>query len=714
MPEAVEEQQDVNQKRGLSSNEKAKICEEARKRFSYGLEQEKHNRDAMRNDTRFVYIPGAQWSQEIKNKREQINGDPCLEFNQMKQFTNQVVNDMRQKRPGVRVFPASGRASVKSAEILQGMVRGIEYQSGAEAVYDTGYLHTVVGGLGAWRIVSEYVNAFTFDQVLKIKPILDPLTVVSDPDYMEPDTSDKKWAFVYEELTPEEFKRKYPDAEPVSYQTAAGDLKEWWSEDGKKVLVADYYRTVVTKRTLVMMTNGDIGWKETMPKILPPGVAIAMERESEEVKVELHKLAGGDQVLESHKWPGKLIPVVLDVGDEIMIDGKRHRQGLIRHARDSQALFNFGMTAQAISLALTPRAPYIMAEGQNEGFEDMWDNANQRNFSALIYKPVQLDDGSYAPAPQRQQASMPDAGWIAITQQLQGLLKSTMGGLYENTLGQRGQETSGVAIHAREAQGDNATFHYADNHGRAIALTGRILIGAIPTFYSTERMVMVIDKEDKQQQTRINQQMIDPVTLAVSAIKKNDVTTGEFSVTVEAGKTWATRRQETTELMMEIASKNPAIFTVAGDILFKEMDIEHGEEISERMVYLMPPALQQSIAAKRAGEDPEKAQMAAQMQQMTEALQQTQQALQAAQGELEMVKKDKSASIAASQAKIQESQVRQNTEAQRADNETDMTQAKIAEIFAKVLLEYQKQATTALQASAAMVSDNQQQNQPGV
>jgi hypothetical protein len=53
----------------------------------------------------------------------------------------------------------------------------------------------------------------------------------------------------------------------------------------------------------------------------------------------------------------------------MILEGKRVYQGLTRHARDAQSMLNFGMTQQATQLALSPRAPWVMAEGQDEGYQ---------------------------------------------------------------------------------------------------------------------------------------------------------------------------------------------------------------------------------------------------------------------------------------------------------------------------------------------------------
>lgn len=688
-----------------------KILEEARTRWEQSEQLDKHNFDAMRSDLKFIFVPGAQWPDGIRTEREKW-GDPCLEFNQTKQFTNQTVNDMRQKRPGIRIHPAGGEASKEVAKLLQGMVRGIEYESDGEAVYDGAYQHAVCAGRGFTRVLSEYADDDTFNQKLVLRAVVDCLSVRPDPTFTMPDASDMNWCFVTDTLPKDQFFERYPWADAASW--APGENALWYVED--KIVVADYYRRVFGDRVLVAMedtTAGlaqpvvSVGWEDELPKKLPPKVREVKRRVVRAPKIEWYTIAGGNQILKKHHWPGTIIPVIMHMGDTIVIEGKRYFQSLIRHARDSQSLFNFGTTQQAIHLSLTPRAPYIMAEGQDEGYTDMWDNANRRNYGKLIYKPTQFDDGTPVPPPQRQAPSMVDAGWAQMGENLKGLLKSTMGGLYENTLGMVGNEVSGKAILAREQQGDTATFHFADNHSRAIALVGKVCVECIPYYYDNERMVTVINDEDQPEMQQVNSKEIKPDG-TLEAIRDRNITIGKYAVTIEAGQTYKSKREEAAAFYTEIVKARPDIMTVAGDLIIASQDVDGADKLADRMKYLWPPELKQAEAAKAAGQNPEVAQLTAQMQQMQQALEQCTQMLQATQMELDQVKKDKTAQIESAQAKTEQTYA-------SIDNDRDATLLKAIETMFKMALEGRKQETAEVtaQAQAVVDSNNSQDQLPG-
>jgi hypothetical protein len=598
----------------------AAILSEADSRFEQIKADDSHNRTSYISDIDFVFKPGAQWAPNIRAQRKTF-GEEVFEFNQVKQFVSQVVNDQLQNRPGIRIHPANGEASEKVAEIMQGLVRQIENDSKADNVYKNGFRLAVAGNRGWWRVVSEYDSEDGFNQRLAIKPILDTNSVYASLDYDQPDGSDREYAFVVQRFSKTEFLSKWPNADAVNWE----QISPMWSDGADSIYVADYYRRVCTKRKKVLLSDGIEAWKDEVPA-LPEGVTITREREVDTYKVEWYTIGGGLQILEKHKWPGTVIPVVQCVGDDIYLDGKRTYQSLTCHARDAQSMFNFGMTQQAIHLALTPRAPWVIAEGQIGPYQDMWKNANTKSYGALIYKPTSID-GIIVPPPQRTQPSIVSEGWDRWCQTMTGLIKSTIG-MYENSLGQRSQETSGRAIIAREKQGDTATYNYVHNWHMAIELTGRIVAECIPTFYDAPRIISIIGPDDTKRLVQVNQATPDPDN-PLQAIADNDLTKGKYGVTIEAGPSFATKRQETSEALMSFVQAFPQAAQVAGDLIVKSLDVADADIIADRLKLTMPPQILEAENAKKEGREPPDPAMMAAMQEKDQQLQQAMQTMQA-------------------------------------------------------------------------------------
>ena len=198
------------------------------------------------------------------------------------------------------------------------------------------------------------------------------------------------------------------------------------------------------------------------------------EREFDDWKVRWFKLAGGQQILAEYAWKGgTIVPVICCVGNEIVVDGKR-RYWVSSGSRATRSACTTSRSRRSPrTVALSPKAPFMVAEGQDEGYEEEYELANRRNYSVLHYKPT-THEGHLMPAPQRNQPATVPTGLVEIANVSRGDLRSTIG-IYDPSLGQKSNETSGIAIQRREAQGDVATFNFPDNRRARSRLTGRIL-----------------------------------------------------------------------------------------------------------------------------------------------------------------------------------------------------------------------------------------------
>lgn len=630
--------------------EQDKICAEAAKRYVQGIETDKENRDEALFDTKFVWDDNGQWPDEQYDRRE-IDGQPCLQMNQLPQFIKQVVNDQRQNPAGIRVSPASGDASVKTAEILQGMVRYIEYDSQAQQAYDSAFEQAVTGGRGYWRVLSEYLPGNTFDQKLIIKRIPDFLSVVMGP-YNEPDTSDKDWCFVTDKVPKDAFKQRWPDADPSSWDQGDEYQQAWNKTDDDDILTADYYRRTVTVRKMLALSDGNVGYEDEIPKPYPPGVTVKRSRECEEYKVEWFKIAGGRQILAEYQWKGTIIPVVPCIGDELVVEGKIKYQGLIRRARDPQMMYNYAASATAERIALAPKAPYIMAEGQDESHELEWKNANKTPQSALFYKPTTFE-GQLVPPPQRAPPIQAESGLIELMNSCKADLRSTIG-IYDPSLGQHSNEISGKAILAREKQGDTATYHFVGNRDRAVAMTGRICVELIPFYYDSQRIVSMLDEKDEVTSTPINVPGATGSVLdgSLQAITMNDVSQGAYAVTISSGPAYASKLAESAETMMQLVQSFPQIMPIAGDLVIKSQNLPLSDEIAERMEAVLPPPVIAAMQAKDGGQQlpPAATQKIAQL---TQQLQQAQGQMQQLQQQNQQLQSGEQTKMAAINAKAQ-------------------------------------------------------------
>lgn len=550
---------------------------EGKDAFELCSEVEQENRARALEDLRFARL-GEQWPQEAIKARGKDR--PMLTINRMPAFIRQVVNDARQNKPQIKVKPVDGKADLDTAEVINGLIRNIEYTSNADVAYDTAADFAVTMGWGYIRVSVDYACDDTFDKDLRIERVANPFSIFGDPHSTAADSSDWNVSFVVDRLSKDTFAAKYKGAEPVNWdEDGYSALSAPWLED-EEVLVAEWWKREEIEKTLLRLSNGLVLYQEQYEKgkdlFDALGVTVAQERPTRGYKVT-QRIMTGAEVLEENEWAGRYIPIIPVYGEEVNVEGKRYFRSLIRDAKDAQRMFNYWRTTTTELVALAPKAPWVGPVGSFETDRN-WDTANTENHPYLEYDIVQ---GGLAP--QRQPFSGVPAGALQEALNASDDMKSIMG-LYDASLGARSNETSGRAIMTRQREGDVSTFHFIDNLTRAIRHTGRVLIDLIPLVYNTQRIVRVLGNDGKPQNVAIgpvDQNAPAPPPAGFDRIY--DLAAGKYDLAVDAGPSFTTRREEVLALMTEMMRAWPQAVPVLGDLVVKYMDLPDAEEIQKRL-----------------------------------------------------------------------------------------------------------------------------------
>jgi hypothetical protein len=599
------------------------IVDIAHERFQLAVTAEHENRALAVED--FEFRIGDQWPDDIKRSRDS-DGRPCLTINKLSQFIRQITNDQRQNRPSVKVNPVDDVADPETAKVLQGLIRHIEYNSNADVAYDRAFDAAATAGFGYFRVTTDYCDPTSFDQDILIKSILNPMNVYLDPSAQEPDGSDANWGFIFEDLTPEDYKQIYPNSEAASmedWRSIGDNAPDWATEKTRRV--AEYFYKVYEQATIYLLSDGQsvqAKSEEELLSKLPPEISIVNKRETTLEKIKWAKI-NGVEVLEESEWAGRWIPIIPVYGEEVNIDGKKYLQGIVRQAKDSQRMYNYWVSTETEAITLAPKSPWIVAEGQLEGYEHVWAEANRKNFSYLTYKPTNLNGQPVAP-PQR---SSFEPAVMAITNarmQSGEDMKSTIG-MYDAALGNRSNESSGVAIQRRNQQAQTANFHFVDNLSRAQRHCGRILVDLIPKIYDTPRAARIIGEDGEQELVKINE-LFEHKGKQVTY----DLSKGKYDVTVATGPSYQTKRQEAVATMLDLTKSYPNLFPIIGDLMLKNMDVPGADEMAKRLKKTAPPGV-----IEQEGQPEIPPEMQNQMQQQQQMVDQLTQALNEAQAQID-------------------------------------------------------------------------------
>jgi hypothetical protein len=636
----------------------------AKEKFKDAQEAVSENHARMREDLRFSNPADPQ--QWTDTAREYRKGRPCMTFDRTNQFIAQVVNDGRQNKPAIQCVPVDSNGDQAVAEKLNGIIRHIEYTSRAGIAYDTALEYAARVGLGWMRVIPEVMRPETNEQEIRIKRVHDPLSVLLEAGWTEPDGSDALCGFVETTLSNKAFERQYPKAKKEAW-----DSDGWFSEETTRICEYFYIEEEKENRVVVdiggerMTVTEDEYWQLAAQIGVKPPVIETFQAKKR--RVMWQKLTGCE-VLEETEFPSQYLPIVPVIGYELWVEGKRYLCGMTRRLMDGQRAYNYERSAFVESVALQPKAPFMVAAEAVDGHEDEWRKLNQGNPAYLTFNAFDEQQNAL-PMPQRQ---MPPAFPVAFAQggQIASQDMEASIGMHKANLGQQGNETSGRAIRARQQEGDTANFHYIDNLSRSIEQLGRIVVDMIPRIYDTPRQARIVGEDGEQSFVKVDPEMGQAVKKEGKKVVAINPNVGAYDVRVKAGPSYTTLRQESAEQIAQMIQAAPDLMPVIGDVWVRMQDWPESEKISQRLKAMLPPQIQQMEAEDGPEIPPEVMGQLQQLQQQNEQLQQMlQQAAQEAQSEQQRLAAELEKAQIAGEASVAVAQI-------NADSRSDVEELK--------------------------------------
>jgi hypothetical protein len=588
----------------------AALLKEARERARDGATYWGDNWKAAEDDLRF--IAGEQWPSQIRSERE-LEQRPCLTNNVLPTFIDRIIGEQLQNRPAIKINAKSvvrvpdrddesreekpaedkvlkisnvaGNKDYSLGEVFTGLVRNIEYNCSAESSYDIAFQSAVESGMGYLRVLTDYLADDTFEQDIIIKHIENQFSVTIDPSAKERDRSDMGWCLIDDSMEKEAFKRKYPDAsmDPVN-SDGVDDLGSWFAE--KTVRISEYFTREPIVREVALLSDGRSMFVDeiepVVDELLEKGISIERTRKINTFKVVWRKITGLNVLEGPIDIPCSTIPVVPVWGKALVIKKKFILLSAVRHSKDAQRMANYWDSAATESVALAPKAPFVASEGQIEGREEEWQNANTKNYAVLTYTKDSPNDRG----PQRSQPASIPAAEITMAMNSSDKIKATMG-MFDASLGAQSNETSGKAINARTKQGEKGNFKFVDNLSKSLVRVGRIIVEMAPKTLDTERVARLKFDDETEDFVTLNEQVFDDESGEWVTI--NDLNVAKYDVVVTTGPSYATQREEASEMMIRFAQAVPAAAAIMGDLVAQNQDWPGADTLSKRLKKIMPP-----------------------------------------------------------------------------------------------------------------------------
>ena len=567
----------------------------ARDRYAYAKQIDDEDRKLALSDADFaVATPRqdagtSQWDAGEAAKRIG-NSRPCLTENRLPTFTAQVVNDGRQRKPAIKITPMDN-GTKETAQMIQGRIRQIEYESNADIAYDTSREQQVTCGRGFLRVTWEFVPRSVRKKRARVEPIPNQFSVLFGPS-KEYDCSDAEYCFVISYITVEEHKRQHGTDTTAAHTDFAGlatMAPDWFGTgpNARMIQKAEYWVREFKPRLRCLLTNGQECWQDELPEDLEArGITIEETRVEQDVTVVQYVIDGAD-ILGETEFIGPYIGIVPVWGREWFVDGKRRTSSLIRYAKDPQRLLNLYVSNIAEQIAQMPKTPWwIPTGGVPAGMEAVMLALNTDPRSFAYYNQWDIQ-GRALNAPSRVVNEPPIMALVTGYNQAVDAIKAAMG-LFDASIGAISNETSGVAIGARKRESDNANFHFHDNEGRTRNHVGRILLYMIAEF-DKEGDRAVRGEDGKVHMVTIGKPYRDEAL--GKDVHHNLQSADDYGVSVDTGPGYTSQRQEGFDTLIEMASKWPALLQIGGPTILRASDIPGADQLADLMEKTLAPEL---------------------------------------------------------------------------------------------------------------------------
>jgi hypothetical protein len=548
------------------------------------------------------YVSGDPWDPDEKRQRKAL-GRPCLALDELNQYTNQLINSVKQNPRAAKVTPEGDGANDETARYRGGIIRRIEYKSDAQAAYQTGFENMVNRSFGFVKVRTKFISDKSFDVEPEIVRVPNPKSIYLDPDAKKADSSDMGYGFEFNSLPTDRFKELHPEAKITDFSAELMEVAPNWIRE-ERVVEAAYWKVKKEHRQLLMIDGGG-GPLVVYLHELPKGTKLSSDKKTITIpgfppqavqrhrKVDVPKvckyITNGVEILSEDEFPAKRIPIIPFWGKELYVpngtDSEKKLMSLVRLARDPYMLYCYLRTNQSEFAGMVPKVPAVGYEGQFEGHEDEWNNANKVPIGFLQAK-LTLEDlpGHPLPLPTRTQFdASPIIAMDQAAESARRAIQAAMGISALPTAAQRQNQKSGIALERIENQQALGSFNFIESYDKSLQSVGELLNEMITTTIDTERDMAIFKEDQTPAMIRANGTFEDPESGEQVEFHTDK---GEHSVTISTGPSSQSQREEV-DKFADVLAGIPEAFARCADLIIRMKNLGPlGDALADR---LTPP-----------------------------------------------------------------------------------------------------------------------------
>lgn len=487
------------------------------------------------------------------------------EFNILRKAGRDIISNLDSNPVQVDFEPINENRD-DAADVLDGLYRSDEQNNSSAEAYENGRNETVVCGVGAWELCTEYESIRGTDnyQKIKRKPIYEANnTVFWDPQSKRLDKADAGYCSVLESYTEQGYSdlyEKLTGKKPESIDESSFANPEqsfafpWISGGGKKIYISRFFHVQEVKEKLIVFTDPfgeervlrERDVLDHMDEMISAGYEIDDEREETFNRVMLY-IVSGREIISSQEVAGEHIPVVPMYGERAIIEGEEHYEGITNLAKDPQRLRNFQLSYLADIVSRSPRTKPVFFPEQLKGFEYMYNETGADN-NYPYYFQNRLDEQGQ-PLPVGPIATMPEQPVPTALIQSINLSREAVEDVANAGVPQdiADPDLSGKAVLALQNKIDMQSMVYQEHLKHAKKRDGEIYASMAREIYDVPRRVTMTLPDGNRKRVQIMETVIDNETGEIVTL--NDISNTEFNVYSDIGPSYNSKKEQTRETL---------------------------------------------------------------------------------------------------------------------------------------------------------------------
>ena len=537
---------------------------------------------------------------------------PAMTFNKLYDTCKKVAGEQRKNKPDLMVRSLTGNSNQKQIDLRADLVRTISYQSQNDLVYQTAFKQALMMGHGAFEIVLDYDNPYSFNQVIRYELIPDVTRTSFDPTALKPHKGDGNSCARQYVYNKDEFYATYPHiTNPVSYSDPRSLLDFQW-ETRDTIVVCKYTRKEWFPVKILQLTNGSTvtidEWEELkkdfeirkqladkseivgdmIRNMIPE---IHAERMTRDYKIRQYMLTQ-NQIIKFNDWPSKHLNLIFVDGDSNFINGQQYTRSFIHEAKDAQKFVNYVGSEIASEIKNRRREQWLGTPDNILGNEQLWRNPELQS-GILIAKP----DPKTGAMPNKMPPWELSATLLQQFQRGSQDIREILGFSENEAL--QGKDISGKARRERKLEGSMSSYVWFDNLNQAIEQGGRVVLDLLKVVVGEFERPMVISKADGRTDTIVLNKVVGEDEDG-NKIRENVLDDDDYDIEIDTGPSFAVQKDIALEFMQQTLQANPQVFPLIADLWAKNLDVQFMPQIAERFKTMVPP----EILAKEEGKQP--------------------------------------------------------------------------------------------------------------